>query len=151
MSSSRVGRMSEYDSMPPTVQIGGPALDRASFSSLARLLLGLSSLRTPLLGSGQLSEAGWNMLLDLYVNEEQGRGASLSSLGIASGGPQTTSQRQILVLERLGLIHIESDLRDRRRRCVYLSAATRGSLDAYLKIASERIIKQVHGLDAFGV
>jgi DNA-binding MarR family transcriptional regulator len=130
---------------PRSVAAAEEMADRKAFIPLATLLLRLSFLRTTLIQSGQLTDAGWNMLLDLYVNEEQGRSTCVSSLGIASGAPQTTSLRQIQTMERLGLVRVETDRSDRRRRCVQLSTSTKSTLDAYLRIAAERIEKQVRG------
>jgi DNA-binding MarR family transcriptional regulator len=110
-----------------------------SSAALAHTLLGLQSLRAKMLGIRRINDSAWNMLLDLYVYGPQGPGVSVSSLGIASGAPQSTSLRLINQIEAQGLVYLADDPRDRRRRMVRLTDDARHRLDHYLQSALERL------------
>lgn len=92
-----------------------------------------------MLGIRRINDFAWNMLLDLYVYGAQGPGVPVSSLGIASGAPQSTSLRMINQIEAQGLVCLENDPHDRRRRMVRLTDDARKSLDDYLQSALERL------------
>ncbi|MDB5677166.1 winged helix DNA-binding protein [Sphingomonas bacterium] len=92
-----------------------------------------------MLGIQRINDSAWNMLLDLYVCGAQGPGVPVSSLGIASGAPQSTSLRMINQIEAQGLVYLEDDPHDRRRRMVRLTDDARHRLDDYLQSALERL------------
>lgn len=108
-------------------------------AGLARAFLRLSALRAEVLGVERVTEASWNMLLDLYADDELHRKTFVSSLSLASGAPQSTGLRQIRTMQKQGLIEIESDQHDGRCCTVCLTATTRRNLQFYFELAIERI------------
>jgi hypothetical protein len=74
----------------------------------------------------------WDMLLDLYVAEIDGRQISVKSLCIASCVPGTTALRQLDTLTRRGLLMRRPDPFDRRRSFVCMAAGVADRITAYL-------------------
>lgn len=68
-----------------------------------------------------LGEPAWEMLLDLFVARAQGQRVSVSSLCIASYGPQTTALRYISTMTQKGIIIRTPDEDDQRRVFLTLS------------------------------
>lgn len=68
-----------------------------------------------------LGEPGWDMLIDLFIAERQGRASLVKSVCLASGVPYTTAWRWLRVLEREGLVCLASDSKDLRRVVVRIS------------------------------
>ncbi len=77
-------------------------------------------------------EPAWDLLLDLFVSECQGRDIQVSSACIASAVPATTALRWITILEQGGLLERFDDPRDRRRSMVRLTDAGRSAMINYL-------------------
>lgn len=86
------------------------------------------SLFPPLL----FSDPAWDMLLDLFASEAEGKKISVTSLSIASASPQSTAQRWIDTLVDKKLILREPDPADRRRIYVRLSNSGYQNLYQYL-------------------
>lgn len=63
----------------------------------------------------------WDMLLDLYISELQGRKISVSSLCIAANVPQTTALRYLSEMLDARLVVRVDDPKDLRRSFVELS------------------------------
>jgi predicted transcriptional regulator len=91
------------------------------------------SLRNKLFPSGLFSDPAWDMVLDLMLASIEHRQISISSLCIASNAPTTTALRCIKALVLHGIIEIEADSEDRRRKIVKL---TRNTLERMMKIIS---------------
>lgn len=71
----------------------------------------------------------WDMLLDLYVANLQGRSCYLWPLGVASNVPMSTAHRKLMEMAAAGLIKRTIDTADRRRVTVRLSPDCLGRLD----------------------
>jgi DNA-binding MarR family transcriptional regulator len=69
-----------------------------------------------------LTEAGWNMLLDLFVNRAWGERVSTTSLCHAAGVPPTTALRMVGELEREGLVRRYRAPDDQRMLIVEMTA-----------------------------
>lgn len=83
-------------------------------SQVAARVLALRRKRDTLLPAELFGEPAWDMLLDLFVQQSQGRRVSITSLCLASAAPQTTALRSIGLMEAAGLIeraHSPSDHR----------------------------------------
>jgi predicted transcriptional regulator len=91
------------------------------------------TLRNKIFPQGLFSDPAWDMVLDLTLATIEHRQISISSLCIASNAPTTTALRCIKALVVHGVIEIESDSKDRRRKIVKL---TRETLDRMIKISS---------------
>lgn len=61
------------------------------------------------------ADPAWDILIDLYIASEEGRGISISSACIASAVPITTALRWIKILEQGGHISRHEDPSDARR------------------------------------
>lgn len=70
-------------------------------------------------------EPAWNMLIDLFIEDIQGRRVSVTSAGIASRGPPTTALRWIALMHGEGLVERQASATDRRR--TWLSLTPKGS------------------------
>lgn len=77
--------------------------------------------RSQVLAPHLLGEPGWDMLIDLFIAERQGRVSLVKSVCLASGVPYTTAWRWLRVLEREGLVRLASDSKDLRRVVVRIS------------------------------
>ena len=73
------------------------------------------NVREQIFGTDIFRDPAWDMLLDLYVNRDEGRETSVSSLCIAAGVPATTGLRYIAAMEELGFLTRRKDHRDARR------------------------------------
>ncbi len=82
--------------------------------------------------AGMFEEAAWDILLDLFVSEREGREVSVSSACIAANVPPTTALRWLGLLEDRGAILREPDPSDRRRINLRLSDETRAAMYAYI-------------------
>lgn len=66
--------------------------------------------------TGELfADPAWDMLLDLFASELEGRRVSVSSLCIAAAVPPTTALRWIGAMHDAGLFERQADPNDRRR------------------------------------
>ena len=72
-------------------------------------------LRDEIFGGLTFFDPSWDMLLDLFVQQAQGRAVSVSSLCLASAAPPTTALRHIASLEQAGWITRRNDPEDGRR------------------------------------
>jgi len=81
-------------------------------------------------------EPVWDMLLDLYISDTEGRKVSVSSLCIASAGPPTTALRAIKTLIYEGYIDRKDDPEDGRRIWVSLTPKCRELLTDLLRSSS---------------
>ncbi len=84
--------------------------------------------RNRVLGAALFADPAWDMLLDLAVNEADGRRVSVTSLCLASGVPPTTALRWLSMLVDAGLAERQSDPSDRRRAFISLTDASRQGL-----------------------
>lgn len=81
-------------------------------------------------------DPAWNILLDLYVAEQEGTRISVQSASIASGAPPTTGLRYVGHLVKAGMLEREACHIDRRRVWVSLSHIAKEKLDAYFEAVS---------------
>lgn len=77
-------------------------------------------------------EPAWDMLLDLFIQEAEGRKTPIKNLCLASCAPTSTAMRWIDRLLKLGLVEKKGDDGDGRRSLVRLSERGRGSVSAIL-------------------
>ena len=102
------------------------ALDNAQKASRRRLL------RRQLVGAAELfGEPAWDVLIDLFIHEAQGKPISTSSFCIASGLPMSSALRLLQRLCDLGLVTREADRQDGRRNFIRLAPPLGHRLMAY--------------------
>ena len=106
---------------------------RIELGQLAKRDYAQRSQRQKWLGSDILGEPAWDLLLDLYIADAEGRRISVSSACIASRVPTSTALRWIRLLEDRRLIERQTDQADGRRNWVHLSDEGRRKMDCLLE------------------
>ena len=84
-------------------------------------LKAMKRLRSQYFPSDLFSDPCWEMLLDLYDAHLAEAEVTVTSLGAASGVPQTTALRRMDTLQGHGLIVREGDHEDKRRTIIRLT------------------------------
>jgi len=77
------------------------------------------------------ADPAWDILIDLYIASEEGRGISISSACIASAVPITTALRWIKILEQGGHISRHEDPSDARRVLMALTESAAKTVRDY--------------------
>lgn len=93
--------------------------------------------RARLISAHLLGEPGWDMLIDLFIAERRGRVSVVKSVCLASGVPYSTAWRWLRVLQREGLVQMESDSKDLRRVVVRISELGYGKMYDYFAKAAK--------------
>lgn len=100
---------------------------------LARAIHRARSMRSRFFPTKYFSEAGWNILLDLFDAGEAGERVPISAACLASNCPPTTALRWIEVLREDGLIDRVTDPDDKRRIFLELTEKGRDAMVDYLE------------------
>jgi DNA-binding MarR family transcriptional regulator len=79
------------------------------------------------------SDPAWDILLELFAADCEGRKLSISSVGLSANIAMTTALRWIDVLERDGLVQRQDDPLDGRRRFLTLSCKGFQAMRAYVE------------------
>lgn len=116
-------------SWPPRTRKG----NRAPTVATARKFYQLRRRRAAYFDPTLFAEPAWDMLLDLYVAEREGRPMAVLSACIGAAAPQTTALRWMRVLEEQGLIRKETDEKDARRMYVRLTDDAIGRMRSLLR------------------
>jgi hypothetical protein len=98
--------------------------------------ISLKKLRATYFPDEVLEDAGWNILIDLFLQQQLDRDVSITSSCLASGVPPTTALRWIDVLEGEGMIVREDDASDKRRRFVRLTDRAYNAMAEYLSMVA---------------
>lgn len=108
------------------------AVDRAcEAKAQVRRVLKLRTSRNRIFSKALFGEPAWDMLLQLYDAQLEGRTEYVTGLCEASGVPQTTALRWISCLEDRNLIRKEHDIHDQRRILVSLTAAAADAMERF--------------------
>jgi hypothetical protein len=102
-----------------------------SLGTFARSLYNDRRLRDKIFQAHIFGEPGWDILLDLFACESEGRPVSVGSACIASAVPLTTALRHVSKLEELGFI-TRSYGTDRRRVDLSLTTEARTKISELL-------------------
>lgn len=92
-------------------------------SRFARFLQRFQAERGPRLGGLQFDDPSWNILLELFIAQEEHDTVWIGNACLASGAPPTTALRYLRLLERKGTVLRQPDKSDARRTVVRLSPA----------------------------
>jgi DNA-binding MarR family transcriptional regulator len=114
--------------IPAIIPPQGPTDPRAA---AVRNMLKLRRKRENYFDKNLFADPAWDILLDLYASQLEGRKVSVSSLCIAASVPPTTGLRWISAMTEDGLLVREHDPDDARRVFIQLASATHESLRAY--------------------
>lgn len=109
-----------------------PADKEAIAARKAKQMLWIASRRTIVLGRKYFDDPSWHALLDLYVQESEGRQTSISSACVGTLAAPTTALRHIENLTCDGLLIRVPDPDDKRRVWIALSRETRDKLTELL-------------------
>lgn len=137
-------RLTDRDDLLPTIERAGivgdqrggyrpgpidetPAIEPQSVRNAIRS----RRLRDQFFPSTLLEDPGWDMLLDLFAAELEGRPVSVSSLCIAAAVAQTTALRWIGKMTDAELFQRRPDPFDRRRAFVTLTETARRGMQHY--------------------
>jgi len=101
-----------------------------------RTIIKLRRMRDRFFDPLLFADPGWDILLDLYAAQDEGKPVSVSSLCIAAAVPPTTALRWITNMTASGLLVRVQDPGDARRVFIELSPETRQQLDAYFQAVS---------------
>lgn len=89
-------------------------------------------------GHGLFAEPAWDMLLDLYIAEAEGRDICVSSACIGAAVPMTTALRQVERMQRCGLLQRVKNPRDRRSTLIQLTDLAIRDMTHYLRWEAHR-------------
>lgn len=105
--------------------VEGPNPDQPSTTARAKALYRARRARERVFGTHAdlFSEPAWDIMLDLFIADAEGRRVSVSSACIASRAAQTTALRWIATMERRGLLVRANDPLDGRRSFLCLTDA----------------------------
>ncbi|WP_301749564.1 MarR family winged helix-turn-helix transcriptional regulator [uncultured Erythrobacter sp.] len=99
---------------------------------LARRIYALRRKRQAIFGIPDLfGEPAWDILLDLFIAQGEGKSVSVSSACIGSAAPPTTGLRWLGVLANEGLVLRENDADDHRRVLVRLTPAGIAAMERF--------------------
>ena len=110
------------------------ARNRAALNDLKSM----RRVRSQYFPSELFSDPCWEMLLDLYDAHLGGAEVTVTSLGAASGVPQTTALRRMETLQGHGLIVRSEDKDDKRRIIVKLTDAGLAAVERFFETYSTK-------------
>lgn len=114
-----------------------PLRTRSSLT-LARHTYAMRRKRAAIFGNPDLfGEPAWDILLDLFIAEAEGKSVSVSSACIGSAAPSTTGLRWLGVLASEGLVVRENDPEDHRRVMVRLTATGQAAMERFFEALVE--------------
>jgi DNA-binding MarR family transcriptional regulator len=105
--------------------------------SLPRALVNERRERAKFLSGDIFGEPSWDILLDLYIADSEGRDISVSSACIAANVPDSTAQRCLHHLVEDGLVRRTNDPYDQRRVFVTLADETKTQMHAYFQTIAQ--------------
>ncbi len=115
--------------MQSAAPTGDPAGRRLAF---AKWILGSRRRRSKAFKNIRFGEPTWDMILDLYIADREGRRVDVSGLCLASGVAPTTALRYVELLVDDALIAKVGDAHDGRRSFVNISGTLRDAIDEWL-------------------
>ena len=118
---------------PGAPRAAGKAASPSPEAALAQRLLERRREREEALGAQLFRDPAWDMLLDLFVAQEEGRPVTLATVYVAPSVPITAAHRWVLVLEKQGLLVRIGDPVDFERSHLYLSGTATAKLRGLLR------------------
>ncbi len=123
-------------------RVGAARLDGETFTARNRAALNdlksMRRVRSQYFPDELFSDPCWEMLLDLYDAHLGGAEVTVTSLGAASGVPQTTALRRMETLQSHGLIVRNEDKDDKRRIIVKLTSAGLVAVERFFETYSSK-------------
>lgn len=109
-----------------------PALPQVQLMQMAKRLYDVRQMRDEVLGEALFSEPSWDILLDLFISDHEGRQLSVSAVCIGARSPSATALRYLAMLQDAGLVERTRDERDGRRSHVRLTVQGRRRMGVLL-------------------
>jgi len=81
---------------------------------------------------GLFADPAWDMMLDIFIAEAEGRETPVMNLCLSSQVPETTTLRWVKTLEQAGIFVRKKDEHDQRRVLVRLSPEAAKAMAVYL-------------------
>lgn len=106
---------------PPGYDGTNIRLDAAALAAAAKLEQKARAARSEFFNGALFSDPAWDIILELFVAEHEGRRVQISAVGLVADIPQTTVLRWLSALEAAALIERHPDMLDRRRTFVHLT------------------------------
>jgi DNA-binding MarR family transcriptional regulator len=106
------------------------------WSRLVRSEIQARAARTRFFEASLFSDPAWDILLELFCAEQEGRRVSISAAGLAAEIPLTTALRWINALEREGLAERMGDPTDARRTFLSLTETGLRAMTLYFQNCS---------------
>jgi hypothetical protein len=116
--------------------------ERARLTARAKAVLAERERRTKLFSPILFGEIGWEMLLWLYVTDDEGERQTIGRLASLVGAPHTTALRWIGYLEKERLIEKVPHPNDRRTVFVHLLEEGRDRLDRWFSTLAEPLVAE---------
>lgn len=114
------------------------AVPMATLARLARSISQERLARSRYLDRSLFAEAGWNIMLELFVRSAAGDVVRVSNACEASGVPATTALRWIRVLENEELVERQLDAGDHRATILFLTSKGKRAMSGYLSTVMHR-------------
>lgn len=99
-------------------------------------------IRATYFRSDLFGEPGWDILLDLFIQQRVGRRISVTAACIGSGAPTSTALRYLNLLIEDGLVQREGDPSDGRRSWLELTPEAVETMTEYLKAGTFSIARK---------
>ena len=113
--------------------------DSGEWSRLVRSEIQARAARTRFFKASLFSDPAWDILLELFSAEQEGRRVSISAAGLAAEIPLTTALRWINALEREGLVERMGDPTDARRTFLRLTEKGLRAMTLYFQSCSQTV------------
>ncbi|MDB5661987.1 MAG: uncharacterized protein JWM38_1517 [Sphingomonas bacterium] len=118
--------MSEARPAPPRSEVNSESLNTARRMVRERLR------RNRFFNPDLFADPAWDMMLDIFIAEAEGRETPVMNLCLSSQVPETTTLRWVKTLEQAGIFIRRKDQHDQRRVLVRLSPDAARAMAEYL-------------------
>ena len=119
------------DRVPPR-RISVPAAVSAQSVAAAQRMVRERLRRTQFFNADLFADPAWDMMLDIFLAEAEGRETPVMNLCLSSQVPETTTLRWVKTLEHEGIFVRQKDEHDQRRMLVRLSPSAAEAMASYL-------------------
>jgi hypothetical protein len=130
------GSVTRLRAVPERVQTArrpiAPAEVSAQSVAAARRMIRERLRRGQFFKTALFADPAWDMMLDIFIAEAEGRETPVMNLCLSSQVPETTTLRWVRTLEQAGIFVRQKDEHDQRRVLVRLSPAAAKAMASYL-------------------
>lgn len=127
-----------FQPIPPARRIVAPADVSAHSIAAARRMVRERLRRSQFFKAELFADPAWDMMLDIFLAEAEGRETPVMNLCLSSQVPETTTLRWVKTLEHAGIFVRQKDEHDQRRVLVRLSPAAAKAMADYLDDQPDR-------------